>query len=495
MACPSAGSSNSSATASSSPSPGRAVTARSRPPSSTASRSSRACQGRSRSCSTAVSTTTRLSAGCSPPTRRFPGTPIDGALRPPRHRGQPPRPGPGLLDYRAGERRPRRRATDGATAQPSARHAAGATGAAVPFACPVPDAGTAHRSRLVVAAQKPDLWVMLSTHAAETATATGVARAPASSRRVRTPRRRSPTCSRRAGRSRSSSSRRRPSRRSSSSGAPCASLESLKPTFVSVTYGAGGSTREGTVQMTGAIAEQTELNPVAHLTAVNHSVAELRNVIGCYASVGVRNVLALRGDPPGDPNAAWVPHPDGLAPRAAAGRAAQVLGRLLRRRGRVPRAAPALARRGDRHPALRREVPGGRRLRHHPDVLLRRGLPPAQGPGGGARLRRADHPGDHAGHQPPRPRALDRAQRLQGPGRPARPAPGGGRARRRGGGHASIGVDYAAGLCARLLDEEVPGLHFITLNASRATMEIYQLLGLGTGHRVRASGSGAPITA
>ena len=88
-------------------------------------------------------------------------------------------------------------------------------------------------------------------------------------------------------------------------------LAPLHPRFVSVTYGAGGSTRERTLRMVSQIHAETGIDAAAHITCVGASRAEVDQVIHAYKTAGIHRIVALRGDPPGGPGQPYVQHPDG----------------------------------------------------------------------------------------------------------------------------------------------------------------------------------------
>lgn len=90
-------------------------------------------------------------------------------------------------------------------------------------------------------------------------------------------------------------------------------LEPLAPHFVSVTYGAGGSTRDRTARTVKRILDETSMVPAAHMTCVDASRAEVDQVVRDYAAMGVKRFVALRGDPAEGVGATYRPHPDGYA--------------------------------------------------------------------------------------------------------------------------------------------------------------------------------------
>jgi methylenetetrahydrofolate reductase (NADPH) len=258
-------------------------------------------------------------------------------------------------------------------------------------------------------------------------------------------------------------------------------LEALRPSFVSVTYGAGGSTRQLTHDLVVRLIEQTKVDPVPHLTCVCHSHAEIHDILDRYAKAGVSNILALGGDPPRDKAGynrdeddfrfaadlvktirEFADHPD---PR---GFGIGVAG--------FPEGHPGTPNRLDELDHLKAKVDAGadyivtqlffenrdffdfrERCRLAGiDVPIIAGLMPITSAKGMKRMAELA-----AGARYPASllkaiaRAGDDPQAVR-----------------------KVGVHWAAEQCRDLLDHDVAGIHFYTLNQSRATREIYESLGL-----------------
>jgi methylenetetrahydrofolate reductase (NADPH) len=261
-------------------------------------------------------------------------------------------------------------------------------------------------------------------------------------------------------------------------------LEPLRPSFVSVTYGAGGSTRELTHDLVVRIKQTTSIPPVPHLTCVGHTEAEVQTILERYAAAGVANILALRGDPPnGQTDYDW---------SQGDFRHASDLVRFIRKfnesgahpdpRGfgigvaGFPEGHPATPNRVAEMDFLKAKVDEGadyictQLFFENNDFLDFRdrcrlagvqipiiaGIMPVTSLKGMQRMAELA-----AGARYPAKliRALNRANSC--PDAVER-----------------IGIHYAAEQCINLLNEGVDGIHFYTLNKSHATREIYHSIGL-----------------
>ena len=248
-------------------------------------------------------------------------------------------------------------------------------------------------------------------------------------------------------------------------------LEPLNPTFVDVTYGAGGTTRDRTLSVVRRIAAQTSLTVVAHLTCVSATIPELQTVINDFARAGIRNILALRGDMPGGPGTAWEAMQGGL-------HHAEDLVRLLHDTGEFcvgvaahPEAHPESPDRDTDAKYLAQKAAAGadfavtqfffdaddyfslveRTRALGCDMPIIPGVMPV------TNVAQIERMAAMSGAMFPAPLA----ERLHGVADDPEAVRG-------------IGVEVAADLCEELLAGGAPGIHFYTLNRSTATREIYE---------------------
>lgn len=251
-------------------------------------------------------------------------------------------------------------------------------------------------------------------------------------------------------------------------------LEAVRPAFVSVTYGAGGTTQDRTVRVTERISRETTLTPLAHLTCVSASIAQLRQVVGQYASAGVRNILALRGDPPGDIRGPWIPHPDGFDHADQLVSLVRSLGDFTVGVAAFPDVHPESPDLGHDVETLIRKADAGATfavtqmvfdadtyLRLRDQVAAHRDLPITPGLMPVTNVKQIARMSELMGT--PLPDAVvSRLAAVEDDPVAVR----------------AVGVEIATELAERMLAEGAPGIHFITMNRSTATLEVFRNLDL-----------------
>ena len=256
--------------------------------------------------------------------------------------------------------------------------------------------------------------------------------------------------------------------------AAMSALEPIAPDFISVTYGAGGSTRDRTIRITSQITERTSIPTVAHLTCVGSTRGELIEILQKYKEAGIHSILALRGDPTGGPSAPWVPTVGGFSH-------ADQLVELAMEVGGFEVGVAAFP---DGHPASHGD------LAKDVDVLIRKESL-------GATFattqfffeaksyhRLVEALAAKGSNLPIIPgilpvtnvKQLVRMSELSGTEIPAKILESFSAIQDDQAAVEKLGIEIATDLCEQLLELGVPGLHFYTMNTSSATLEIYRKL-------------------
>ena len=251
-------------------------------------------------------------------------------------------------------------------------------------------------------------------------------------------------------------------------------LEPMAPDFISVTYGAGGSTRDRTIRITSQITERTSIPTVAHLTCVGSTRGELIEILDKYKEAGIRSILALRGDPTGGPSAPWVPTVGGFNHADQLVELAMEVGGFEVGVAAFPDGHPAsngdLAR--DVEVLIRKESLGASfattqfffeadKYQRLVEALAAKGssLPIIPGILPVTNVKQLVRMAELSGTQIPVD-ILNRFSDVEEDSEAVR----------------NLGIEVAYELCEKLLDLGAPGLHFYTMNTSSATLEIYRKL-------------------